>query len=116
MSSIPSTSAVKFNTLSLTDNFGNSYLFVRTERGFFNIAKCEVLTDGKVPDRDGSVVPNAIPFHDEEVAYLVAEAEARAEKLENIESLLERWIDLRRHRSRKAKRGKLRLQKKEVSK
>jgi hypothetical protein len=119
MSSIKNTSAAlnkKFSdSITLTDNFGNSYLFVRrwSGKGFFNIAKCEVLTDGKILDRDG-VVPDAVLFSNEEVAELVIESEERTKCLENIESLLEEWINLRRSRSRKANHRPNQLQKKEV--
>ena len=117
MSSINHTSAARFNTFSLTDNLGNSYFFVRSlrkQKGFFNIAKCEVLIDGKVPDRDG-LVPDAVFFTNEQVADLITQSEAHTQRLENVQSSLEQWIDLRCSRSRKAKQGKLRLQKKEVS-
>jgi hypothetical protein len=103
----------KFDSFSLTDKYGNTYLFVRSGKGFFNIAKCEVLTDGHVDEDDG-LVPNAILFSNEEVADLLTESEERARRLESIESLLEEWINLRRGRSRKAKH-RLRLQKQEVA-
>ena len=75
------------------------------------------MTDGRVPDGYG-IIPDAVPFHPEEVAYLVAEAEERDGSLEGIESLLEQWIDIRRFRSRKAKskHGKVSLQKQGVAK
>lgn len=102
---------------SLTDNVGNSYLFVWTWYRWFNIAKCEVNTDGHIDDNDG-LVPDAIPFHPEEVAYLLSEADERAQQLERVESLLEEWISLRRSKSRRVKQGGRlqRLQNKEVAK
>jgi hypothetical protein len=45
MSDIKNTSASKnknFDSFSLTDNIGNSYLFVRSTHGFSNIARYEV--------------------------------------------------------------------------
>lgn len=105
----------RFDSFSLTDAFGNSYLFVRNysnNKKWFNIAKCEVNTDGHIDENDG-LIPHAIPVHAEEVAALLAESEARALQLERIESLLEEWIELRRSRSRRAKQ-RLRLQKQEV--
>lgn len=105
----------KFDNFTITDNFGNSYLFVRTGKRWFNIAKCEVNTNGYVDDDDG-LVPNAVPFHPEEVAYLVAEAEERDRSLESIESLLEEWINLRCSKSRKANHRPHQLQKQEVVK
>lgn len=102
----------KFDSLSLTDNYGNSYLFVRSRKGFFNIAKCEVLTDGHIDENDG-LVPKAILFTNEEVADLLAESEERARRLERIESLLEEWVNLRRGELRKAKH-RLALQRKEA--
>jgi hypothetical protein len=116
-----STSHKKFDNLTVTA-FGTSYLFVRTGKDskgndrWFNIAKCEINTDGHVDDNDG-LVPDAVPVHAEEVAYLVAEAEERQRRLARAEESLRDWIDFRRDWSGKAnKKGKLSLQKKEVSK
>lgn len=83
MSDIKNTFACKnkkFDSFSLTDNIGNSYLYVRTGKNWYNVAKCEVCTDGHIDDNDG-LVTDAIPVHAEEVAYLVAESEARKEQL-----------------------------------
>lgn len=107
---------IKLDTIILTDNFGNSYLLVWTGKRWFNTARCEVNTDGQHIDDNDGLVPNAIPVHPEEVAYLIAEAEARARQLEKVESLLEQWINLRRSKSRKARQRPRQLQKQEVSK
>jgi hypothetical protein len=105
------------DTFTLTDNYGNSHLFVRnwSRKGFFEIAKCEINTDGHIDDNDG-LVPGAVLYTNEEVADLITESEERARRLENIESLLEEWINIRRSRSRKAKQKPRQLQKQEVSK
>ena len=118
MSDTKNISASKYkncDNFTVTDNFGNTYLFVRSGKGFFNIAKCEVNTDGHIDDNDG-LIPNAVPYHPEEVAYLVAEAEERQRCLESIESLVEELIDVRRSKSRKAKAGLKQIQRKEVAK
>lgn len=120
MSSITSTSVALnkkiFDNFTVTDNFGNTYLFVRSGKGFFNIAKCEVNTDGHIDDNDG-LVPNAIPVHAEEVAYLVAQTEEYNRRLVSAEASLRDYVEFRRAWSRKPdKKGKLQLQKKEVSK
>lgn len=126
MSDINNTSASKnkkFDTFSLTDNDGNSYLFVRSfnqnqkRKGFFNIAKCGVLAkDKSIPKGYAGIIPNAVWFSDEEVAGLVAQEEERVERLGRAESLLREWIDFRRSWLRRpTKGGKLRLQKKEVA-
>lgn len=102
------------NTISLTDAFGNSYLFVRSysnSKRWHNIAKCEINTDGPIDENDG-LVPDAVPFHAEEVAYLLAQAEEYQEHLEQLDSLLEESINLRRFRSKQKLK---RLQRKEVS-
>ena len=114
-------SAARFNTFSLTDNFGNSYLYVRTGKDkrtgkdrWFNITKREVFTDGNVPDRDG-LIPDAVPVHPEEVAYVVAQAEVHQERLARAESALREWINFRNAWAMKGKR-KLAIQKQEVVK
>ena len=123
MSSINNTSASKnkkFDSFSLTDDIGNSYLFVRSfnqkRKGFFNIAKCEVLAkDKSIPKGYAGIIPDALWFSDEEVADLVAQVKQRAERLERAEAALREWIEFRRSWSRKAKQdGKFRLQKNEV--
>jgi hypothetical protein len=120
LSSIINTSAAsnkKFHSFTLTDGYGNSRLFVPrgNGKGFFEIARCEVLADGNVPNRDG-VLPNAILWSNEEVADLLTEIESRERRLESIESLLKEWLGLRRARSRRAKQKPKQLQKKEVAK
>lgn len=50
---------------SLTDNDGNYYLFVRSfnqkRKGFFNIAKCEVLVkDKSIPKGYAGIIPDAV--------------------------------------------------------
>lgn len=125
MSSIPNTIAAEYkkcHSLSVTDCFGNSYLFVRTGKDrngndrWANIAKNEVNTDGHIDDNDG-LVPNAVPFHAEEVAYLVAQAEEYNRRVASAEASLRDYVEFRRAWSRKPnKKGKLLLQKKEVSK
>ena len=107
----------KFNTFSLTDIEGISYFFVRSlgkRTGFFNISKYEVLAkDSNTPKGYAGIIPDAAWFSDEEVADLVAEEEARNQRLQRIETLLKEWIDIRRSRSKSAKE-RLSLQKKEV--
>lgn len=103
----------KCNSLFITA-FGTSYLFVRdycNDRKWFNIAKCEVNTDGHVDENDG-LISDAIRVHAEEVAYLLAESEAREEQLRKVESLSKELIGLRRARSRKAKHRPHQLQRK----
>jgi hypothetical protein len=93
-------------------------LFIRTgkdDKGndrWYNIAKCEILTDGHINDNDG-LIPNAIPVHPEEVAYLVVQQE---ERLAKAEASLREYIDFRKAWIRRpSKKGKLTLQKQEVS-
>lgn len=92
-SSYSSSNYKKYDNFTVTDNFGNTYLFIRSGKGLFNIAKCEVNTDGHIDDNDG-LVPNAVPFHPEEVAYLVAQEEERYASLERIDALLKELIKL----------------------
>jgi hypothetical protein len=111
----------KFNTFSITDNFDNSYLYVRTGKDkrtgkdrWFNIAKREVLAkDKSIPKGYAGIIPDAVPVHPEEVAYVVAQAEEYQERLARAEASLREWIDFRRAWLRKGKR-KLPIQKKEV--
>lgn len=105
------------NTISIPDGYGNSYLLIRSwnRKGFYNIARREVLTDGKIPNRDG-LIPDAIFFTNEEVADLLTESEERTRRLENIDSLLGEWLGLRRSRSRRTKQRLHQLQRKEVAK
>lgn len=107
----------KITSISLTDNLGNDYLFVRTEgKGWFNIAKHEVLTDSRIDPKYG-LIPYAVHYTDEQVAELLAEAEERQDRLERTEASLREWIEFRQAWSRKpSKKGKLSLQKKEVAK
>lgn len=123
MSSIDSTIAArnkKFNTLYLTDEYDNSLLLVRSwnRKGFYNIARYEVFTDGKVANRDG-LIPDATFFTNEEVADMLTKSEERERRLENIESLMKEWIRFRQSWSAKSKskhRKVSRLQKQEVAK
>jgi hypothetical protein len=96
---------ISSDTISVTDKFGNSCLFVRTWDRWFNIAKCEVRPDGLIPD--------AVFFSNEEVDDLVAQSEEYQERLARTEASLRKWIDFRNAWSRKGK-GKLLLQKKEA--
>jgi len=98
-----------FKPFAVTDEWGNSYLYVRsvTGKGFFNIAKCEVNIDGMVPD--------AALFSNEEVAYLLGLSEDYQDHLARVETSLREWIDFREAWSRKGKR-KTPIQKQEVSK
>jgi hypothetical protein len=123
MSDIKNTLAVKNKKIpqsySITDNFGNSFLFVRTWDKWYNIAKCEINTDGHIDDNDG-LVPNAVLFHPEEIAYLIAEQQERLQSLERIELLLEEVIALRLSKSKRRaisqSQRPRRLQKQEVIK
>jgi hypothetical protein len=112
-----STNNKRFNTFSLSDNEGNSYLFVRSlgkRKGFFNIAKCEINSNGHIDDND-ELIPDATWFSDEEVAELVGQSEKYQERLARAEAALREWIDFRNTWARKGRR-KLSLQKKEVVK
>lgn len=120
MTDIDNTSATfnkKFHSFTLTDGYGNSRLFVPrgNGKGFFEIARREIPTDGRIPNRDG-VILDAVLWSDEEVADLLTEIEERERRLKNIESLLEEWLGLRRSKSRRTKQRLHRLQKKEVAK
>jgi hypothetical protein len=116
------TSFKNLHTFRLSDNFGNSYFFVRSfnrnRKGFFNIAKCEILAkDKSIPKGYAGIIPDAAWFSDEQVAELVGQQKERTERLERVESLLWEYIDFRQSCLRKpSKKGKLRLQKTEVSK
>jgi hypothetical protein len=108
------------SSFSLTDNDGRNYPFVRSfnqkRKGWFNIAKCEIIAkDKSVPKGYAGIIPDAVWFSDEQVADLVAQVEERAERLERAEVALREWIAFRQAWSRKPnKKGKLRLAKKEV--
>jgi hypothetical protein len=116
--SVASNKKVNPDTLFVTA-FGTSYLFVRTGKyakgndRWFNIARCEINTDGHVDDNDG-LIPDAVFYSNEEVAELVAQYEEHQERLAKAEASLREWIEFRRSWSRKGKR-KLRLQKQEVA-
>jgi hypothetical protein len=100
-----STKNKKFDNFTVTDNLGNIYLFVRSSKGFFNIAKCEINTDG--------LIPNAVWYSDEEVAELVAQHEEHNERLAKAKKSLTEYVNFRNAWSRKGKR-KLKLQKQEA--
>lgn len=92
-----------------------SFGFIRTDSGrWFDIRDRPILTDGKIPNRDG-VVHDAVRFTNEEVAEYVAESEERHRLVESVETLLQERIDVRRARLRYAKQ-RLSLPKKEIAK
>jgi hypothetical protein len=101
----------KFNNFTVTNNFGNTYLFIRSGgKGFFNIAKCEVLAKNRcIPKGYAGIIPAAVPFHPEEVAYLIAQEEERYAIPESIDALLKElinvcpWISFPRRTGGKAK-------------
>lgn len=113
-----STSNKRFNTFFLTDNEGNSYLFVRSlgkRKGFFNIAKREVIAkDKSIPKGYVGIIPDAVWYSDEQVAELVAASEEHQRRLVRAKASLKEWVAFRETWSRKGKRL-LQLQKREVS-
>ena len=75
-----------------------------------------ISTDGENPNMD-NVLINAKHVSDEYVAELVAKDEQRRQRLERVEAALRQYVEFRESWLRKPNRlGKLRLQKKEVSK
>jgi hypothetical protein len=105
----------------LSDTFyarvdNKSHVFIRTEKHWFDIYACSVLTDGSRIGCNDGLIPNAVKVSEEEVAELVAAQEKEYNKrLARVEASLRKWIAFRQAWSRKGEK-KLSLQKREVVK
>lgn len=103
------------NLFELYESDGTHHIFIRPMNSWFDIAKCQPLHDGTLVDGTDGVLVNAVQVSPEVVAELVAKDQERKERLKRVESALKEWIEFRKSWLRKpSKRGKLRLQKKEV--